>query len=467
MQIQALQTLVNQQIQQSGNADQAGRIGNSDLARAGASGQERAFADAVFDQVRHVSLNQQEIAELLPHIANFKLQQGTEGSAILTGLRSDQLSLSDAKLLLTAAARQLPPPLPERAPPIPPRAHNGINELSRQFAGQEVQVLTSKPSSGGDMAAIWPSASKPGQFGLFIPGQGMKLAPTLSDAKQQLDTYNQSQQNHRLEARWGGAVSVLSDRPSADFNQPAIWPSASKPGSFGVHIPGKGAMRAEDLTKADSLFARHGIEARLSDGQHIKVSGTNLPETTRVALEQQHQIAITPITINGKEIAYLFSGQQELSRSVLFSSHGSGINEGTFTKPAGIEFDFASTRNNVLVSNTMAFAEKLKDGLVGFKEESQIYDSLSREATNYRLDGGIRTQPEQAAELIGRMNRQGAQQPFDFVLLNREAKGVHFADLLQGFKDTLGWLPDQLVCHFCRPQDENKGKFNVSNNYLG
>ncbi|MGL5178712.1 MAG: hypothetical protein ACRC8N_11400, partial [Aeromonas veronii] len=121
----------------------------------------------------------------------------------------------------------------------------------------------------------------------------------------------------------------------------------------------------------------------------------------------------------------------------------------------------------VLVSNTMAFAEKLKDGLVGFHDESQIYGTLSREATNYRLDGGIRTQPEQAAELIGRMNRNGAEQPFDFVLLNREAKGVHFADLLQGFQDTVGWLPDQLVCHFCRPQDENKGRFNVSNNYLG
>ena len=53
------------------------------------------------------------------------------------------------------------------------------------------------------------------------------------------------------------------------------------------------------------------------------------------------------------------------------------------------------------------------------------------------------------------------------MLLNREAKGVHFADLLQGFQDTVGWLPDQLVCHFCRPQDENKGRFNVSNNYLG
>lgn len=473
MQIQALQTLVNQQISQLGHADQAGRLGNSSRGNigAGASSQEHAFASAVLEQVRNISLNQQEVAGLLPHIANFKLQQDTGGNAILAGLRSDQLSLADAKLLLDAASRQLPPPLPERAttpaPALPPRGQNGMVDLCHHFAGQDVQVLASKPAPGTNAAAIWPSASKPGQFGIFIPDQGMKHAPTLADAKSQLDAYSASQQTRQLEARWGGAVSVLAEKPAANFDRPAIWPSASKPGSFGIHIPGKGALRAEDLAKADSLFAKNDIAARLSDGQHIKVGGTNLPEAARASLERQHQIAITPITINGKEIAYLFSGQQQLNRNVLFSSHGSGVNEGTFTKPEGIEFDFASTRNNVLVSNTMAFAEKLKDDLVAFRDESQIYGTLSREATNYRLDGGIRTQPEQAAELIGRMNRDGAAQPFDFVLLNREAKGVHFADLLQGFKDTLGWLPDQLVCHFCRPQDENKGRFNVNNNYLG
>jgi hypothetical protein len=473
MQIHALQTVVNQQINQLGHAEQAGSLANKGAASAGvgASSPERAFAHAVFEQVRNISLNQQEVAGLLPHIANFTLHQDKGGGAILAGLRSDQLSLADAKLLLDAATRQLPPAKPDRpakpAPAIPPRQQNNTVDLCHHFAGQDVQVLASKPGPGSHSAAIWPSASKPGQFGVFIPGEGMKHAPTLADAKRQLDAYSAGQQTKQLEARWGGAVSVLAEKPAAGFDRPAIWPSASKPGSFGIQIPGKSAMRAEDLAKADSLFAKYGIAARLSDGQHIQVAGTNLPETARVALERQHQIAITPITINGKEIAYLFSGQQQLNRNVLFSSHGSGINASTFTKPEGIEFDFASTRNNVLVSNTMAFAEKLKDGLVGFHDESQIYDTLSREATNYRLDGGIRTRPEQAAELIGRMNRNGAEQPFDFVLLNREAKGVHFADLLQGFKDTVGWLPDQLVCHFCRPQDENKGHFNVSNNYLG
>lgn len=473
MQIHALQSLVNQQINQLGHADQAGRLGNQGHTNTGAgiSSQERTFAQTVLEQVRNISLNQQEVAGLLPHIANFKLQQETGGNAVLAGLRSDQLSLADAKLLLDAAARQLPPPVPDRAakpaPAIPARTQNSTVDLCHHFAGQDVQVLANKPAPGTNTAAIWPSASKPGQFGIFLPGEGMKHAPTLADAKSQLSAYNASQLTKQLEARWGGAVSVLAEKPAASFDRPAIWPSASKPGSYGIHLPGKSAMRAEDLAKADSLFAKNGVAVRLSDGQHIKVNGTNLPDAARVSLERQHQIAITPITINGKEIAYLFSGQQQLNRNVLFSSHGSGVNEGTFTKPEGIEFDFASTRNNVLVSNTMAFAEKLKDGLVAFKEESQIYDTLSREATNYRLDGGIRTQPEQAAELIGRMNRNGADQPFDFVLLNREAKGVHFADLLQGFKDTLGWLPDQLVCHFCRPQDENKGRFNVSNNYLG
>ncbi|MGL5333371.1 MAG: hypothetical protein ACRDAF_10985, partial [Aeromonas veronii] len=350
MQIHALQTLVNQQINQLGHAEQAGRLANQGAASTGggASSQERAFAHAVFEQVRNISLNQQEVAGLLPHIASFTLHQDKGGNAILAGLRSNQLSLADAKLLLDAAARQLPPALPERpakpAPALPPRQQNNTVDLCHHFAGQDVQVLASKPVPGSNSAAIWPSASKPGQFGVLIPGEGMKHAPTLADAKRQLDAYSAGQQTRQLEARWGGAVSVLAEKPAADFNRPAIWPSASKPGSYGIHIPGKSAMRAEDLAKADSLFAKNGIAARLSDGQHIKVNGTNLPEATRVSLERQHQIAITPITINGKEIAYLFSGQQQLNRNVLFSSHGSGINEGTFIKPEGIEFDFASTR---------------------------------------------------------------------------------------------------------------------------
>ncbi|MDF8327538.1 hypothetical protein P5G63_03140 [Aeromonas salmonicida] len=128
MQIQALQILVNQQISQLGHADQAGRLGNSSRGNisSGASSQEHAFASAVLEQVRNIALNHQEVAGLLPHIANFKLQQDTGGNAVLAGLRSNQLSLADAKLLLDVASRQLPPPLPERAtkaaPALPPVA---------------------------------------------------------------------------------------------------------------------------------------------------------------------------------------------------------------------------------------------------------------------------------------------------------------------------------------------------------
>lgn len=67
------------------------------------------------------------------------------------------------------------------------------------------------------------------------------------------------------------------------------------------------------------------------------------------------------------------------------------------------------------------------------------------------------------------MNREKIPQPFDFVLLNREAKGVRFADLLQGLRDTLGEtnMPSQLVCHFCRPQGAHSEVFNAKENYRG
>ena len=178
MQIHALQSLVNQQINQLGHADQAGRLGNQGHTNTGAgiSSLERTFAQTVLEQVRNISLNQREVAGLLPHIANFKLQQEQGGNAVLAGLRSDQLSLADAKLLLDAAARQLPPPVPDRAakpaPAIPARTQNNTVDLCHHFAGQDVQVLANKPAPGTNTAAIWPSASKPGQFGIFLPGEG-------------------------------------------------------------------------------------------------------------------------------------------------------------------------------------------------------------------------------------------------------------------------------------------------------
>ncbi|NOH72233.1 hypothetical protein F0225_12925 [Vibrio pectenicida] len=278
--------------------------------------------------------------------------------------------------------------------------------------------------------------------------------------------------NHFVNNRWGGQVRVVNSSKECSGSKAAIWESNNKPGTFGVYIPNKDKYRASSLEDARIILAKHGIDSRISNGDGIRVNGTNLPSKEIRRLESLHSVSVLPIRIGGKEIAYLFrrsDRQNEPNHKVLISAHGSAKGEQrTFEKPDNLELDFASTTNNVLVSNTMAFAEKLQQGKVVFEEESQIYDSSNSEATDYRLTGGIGTMPEDVAKFIGKIDRVNAKHRFDFVLLNREAKGVHFSDLIQALKDSCGsQSPDQLICHFCRPKDESAGKFNVKNNYRG
>ncbi|HHP0472943.1 TPA: protein-tyrosine phosphatase family protein [Vibrio harveyi] len=106
----------------------------------GARGSEKAFANEVLKHVTNVSLNQNEQAQLFKSAArfnqnNFELRSTGHGESRLVGLRSDQLTLQDAKVLLEAAIRQqasgttdAAPSLPIRGyqqevpPPLPPRA---------------------------------------------------------------------------------------------------------------------------------------------------------------------------------------------------------------------------------------------------------------------------------------------------------------------------------------------------------
>lgn len=67
---------------------------------------ERRFAYAVLEHAKNTILNRQDVAKLLPRASNFELSQGKKGEVILKGLRVEQLSLEDAKLLLDAVTRK-------------------------------------------------------------------------------------------------------------------------------------------------------------------------------------------------------------------------------------------------------------------------------------------------------------------------------------------------------------------------
>ncbi|MYM38778.1 hypothetical protein [Duganella qianjiadongensis] len=256
--------------------------------------------------------------------------------------------------------------------------------------------------------------------------------------------------------RWGHQVTVLASYPEPQPGYPAIWPSKSVPGGYGVAVPGKGCYVAQSLDEVQPFLVD-----QLTPGRHIQASSTNLPEAARLELMARHNIDITPVILDGKEIAYVFHGKGKYNPTMMLSSHGNGREGRTFTKPGGVEFQFATPDNTVMSSRTMEYAKRLKDKQIAIADD-QIYMSAPRlNSTNYSLDGGIGTQPQDVAQLIGEINRDGAARPFDFVLLNREAKNVYFADLMTGLQQTMNRLPTTLVAHFCRPKDDNAPVFDV------
>ena len=90
----------------------------------GARNSEKAFANEVLKHVANVSLNQNEQAQLFKSVArfnqnNFELRSAGHGESRLVGLRSDQLTLQDAKVLLEAAIRQQASGTTQAAPRSP------------------------------------------------------------------------------------------------------------------------------------------------------------------------------------------------------------------------------------------------------------------------------------------------------------------------------------------------------------
>lgn len=263
---------------------------------------------------------------------------------------------------------------------------------------------------------------------------------------------------------------VLEQQPPAPLDRPAIWRSTSQPGTFGLNIPGVGSLRVNSLEQAKTTLSSYGAGSRLSNGENVRIKSIGLQPAERAALEQKHGIVIEPIKIDGKEIAYLFRGagsEKGRNSTVLLSCHGDGKGQDApFVKPDGIDLKFAAPSNTILSSSTKDFAQHLKDDQVTFHDPSQHYPLPSRPVTNYKLDGHIGTTSEEVADFIGDMNQNGGKKDFDFILLNRGAEGVSFADLLQGMEDSLGKNSHRkVIAHFCRPKNDNATVFDVKNNF--
>lgn len=77
----------------------------------GARESEKVFAQTVLSHVANVVLTQEDTAKLLQstvkhNLNNYDLRSVGNGNSVLVSLRSDQMTLQDAKVLLEAALRQ-------------------------------------------------------------------------------------------------------------------------------------------------------------------------------------------------------------------------------------------------------------------------------------------------------------------------------------------------------------------------
>ncbi|PJE80722.1 hypothetical protein CI610_00272 [invertebrate metagenome] len=227
-------------------------------------------------------------------------------------------------------------------------------------------------------------------------------------------------------------------------------------------VPERSATRKhQDLTEADRMA---GV------GEHLNL---NNPPSLSVQ-EQDHLASLygvrtIPVMINGKEIGYMLttrSTDEEPPETLLFSSHASGKeNREKFKNPGFDNIFFATPRNKILRSRTILFAQKLAEGHARFPDESQIY-SQQQYITDYKISGGINTQPDQAAKQLHQMRTQpeNVTNHFDFLLLDRNVRGLHFSDLLNAMHNS-GLHYDRMVCHMCRPQDANAPYYDVSDSY--
>jgi len=374
------------------------------------------------------------------------------------------------------------------------RSEDDTSPGDAQAAATQALLVDRQPDALSRQPAIWSSTTQPGTYGLHVPGRGAYRARTLDEAQFLLRGHAievaeadkgalAAEQDGHLAARLmreeiGAAlgplatrVTVCDARPGPRFQQPAIWPSAMQAGAFGVRVPGAADRRAATLAEARAMLAPHDAP-RAAGGSGAARPRPADPSPQQLAeLASRHDIDITPIMVDGREIGHLYRGSAAASdgpATVMLSCHGTAVNESaTLRKPARMDFDFAAPTNTILHSSTKEFFRRYRDGQVAFTDPSQVYDEPDREMTDYRLTGNIGTTAQEMAQLVGAMHQGGSGGKFDMVLLKPSAD-IHLSTLLRGLRETLGEdAYSKMVCHFCRPKEAAAQGFDVASNFSG
>ncbi|WP_139708795.1 protein-tyrosine phosphatase family protein [Aeromonas allosaccharophila] len=173
----------------------------------GARDTEKAFAREVLHHVQEIALNQNDVSELHKSTVrfnqnNFELRSLGNGQSQLVGLRSDQLTLRDAKTLLDAAMRQQgaqrhgpSAPAGQDAPPLPPRQAPALppRNAGPALAQQHERLMSAAPRMVTPAAVDPYGAQTKRELSSRLAGLQQQLQPSV-----QPDRYLQSRDGSQL-----------------------------------------------------------------------------------------------------------------------------------------------------------------------------------------------------------------------------------------------------------------------------
>ncbi|MGL4249055.1 MAG: protein-tyrosine phosphatase family protein [Aeromonas sp.] len=318
----------------------------------GARDTEKAFAQEVLRHVQNIALNQDDVAALFKSTSrfnynNFELRSLGSGQSQLVGLRSDQLTLKDAKTLLDAAMRQqgaphhvasapagqdAPPLPPRRAPALPPRnagpslaqQHERLmsaaprivtpaavepygaqtkRELSSRLAGLQQQL---QPSVQPDRYLQSPDGSKLNRFRDIQANKATAVRADLNANYVQVGAHRSIACQYPLESQLEGHLQMLFDNrtpalavlasaheiANPQFNMPDYFRQNGQYGAMSVTSTHKESIDLGDGIQADVYQMALTMPGSGKNGIAVPVVHvSNWPDKTAVSAEVTEQLS--------------------------------------------------------------------------------------------------------------------------------------------------------------------------------
>lgn len=344
----------------------------------GARDSEKAFAAEVLKHVSNITLNRNDKAELLKGSTNnFELRRAGHGESRLVGLKSDQLTLRDAKILLDAVMRQQgPAPVPSRghqqsAPPLPPRIHQQSAPPLPPRIHQQVSV--GSLDNGGDKK----NPSKYDQQFIIDSGSGRSAEGLMVKANSNgLPTQSVSF------AKNGG--NIADNLKGITFNSRVYIIGHCSPGSSeivsdnNVRITVKDYAKgiAEALTQSKAEYKGAPLTVSVmacNGGSSSSVLVNNRNEALALRADNEHVDIVWPSSRGG--YGFLPVGENDLNGALKIKNLDQGTLHDSFAEKLTNELSKLGIvtevkgRTNVVTRTSERFLEKVRDGSEEFSKK--------------------------------------------------------------------------------------------------